>query len=143
MRSTEIVRRLVAGVLAAGVGLGGLTGCGGDDAREPVPIEDVREDAADLAETDVIVTGRVSDVITERSFVLAPTTGADEPGLLVIRGRGLELVDGGAVVVTGELRLGFEPESVEDELVFDENEVLFRRFQDEPFIIADLVEPVP
>lgn len=143
MPNTQIGRRLVGGVLAAGVGLGGLAGCGADEAGEPVPVEDVREDAADLADTEVTVTGRVSDVITERAFVLAAATGADQPGLLVISDGGPELVDGVAVTVTGQLRQGFEPGTVEDELVFDENEVLFRPFQNEPFLIADRIEPVP
>lgn len=152
-------RRVGTAVVAAGLGLGVLAGCGEETAgsevgasvgditgEEPLEVEDAEVDAVDgftsFVGQMVTVSAGVEEVLTPQAFVLSSPDGE---GLLVIAAEpGIGQInpeDEDPVAVTGIVREAFTLTEAEEEFGFDGDEGLFGEFEREAYIVAQAVDP--
>lgn len=154
MRHTFGRRRAAGAVLAAGLGVGVLAGCGNDTAgpEAGASVQDVQQEQepAQAAESDVMsfvgmtvtVSADVNEIINERAFTIAGTENTGVESLLVIAAQpGVTVNEDSAVAVTGEVRKAFDIAAVESEFGFDYDDALFDAYDGEPYIVAEKIDP--
>lgn len=156
--------RVAGAVVATGLGLGVLAGCGNDSAgpETGASVQDVQEqpaeqpldgqpgadapaggevgvdDARSFVGQTVTVSADVAEVISPQAFTLA---GANEPLLVITKQPDQVVAPDSAVAVTGMVRQAFDIAQVESEFGFDADDALFTEFDGEPYIVANSIDP--
>lgn len=155
MRTHRIHRtRHVAGaVVAAGLGLGVLAGCGTDTAgtEAGASVEDIQQEQEpdEAAENDIMsfvgqqvtVSAEVNEILTERAFTIAGESIGLDPLLVIAAQSGVTVTEDSAVAVTGTVQQAFDLAAVEAEYGFDYDDALFAEYDGEPYIVAETVDP--
>lgn len=156
----------VAGTLVAtGLGLGVLTGCGNDSAgpESGASVQDIQEEpgaeqplgeqsgtnapaateigvdeARSYVGQTVTVSADVAEIINPQAFTLA---GTDQPLLVITNQPNQVVAPDSAVAVTGTVRQAFDIAQVESEFGFNADDALFGEFDGQPYIVANNIDP--
>jgi hypothetical protein len=159
VHTSSLSQGRVAGVIvAAGLAIAALAGCGNDTAgpETGASVGEVQEDAAGVGEEPleepgpfvgqtVTVSADVSEIITPGAFTIAGTENTGIEPLLVIaqQPNQVNVVEDTAVAVTGTVRQAFNIAEVENEFGVDYDDGLFTEWGGEPYIVATKVAPAP
>lgn len=145
-------RRVAGAVVAAGLGLGVLAGCGEETSgpEQGATVGEIQQDQepAEAAESEdvmsfvgqtVTVSADVNEIITPTAFTLGDDLFG-EPLLVVSGEPAPQLNPDSPVQVTGTVMQAFDLVAVESELGVDFDDALFTDFDGEPYIVASNID---
>ncbi|MDT0275472.1 hypothetical protein [Blastococcus goldschmidtiae] len=120
---------------------------GPDDLQDPYDGEygeDFRDDIAGYEGQEVTLEAAVDQVISPVAFTITAPDGDDvEPTLVIVEEPVIDLAPGAEVVVAGVPHEEFDLAAVEEELGAELPEEELEEWDDEPYVLAGIVEPAP
>ncbi|MGY2129568.1 hypothetical protein [Blastococcus sp. SYSU DS0617] len=120
---------------------------GPDDLQDPydgVYGEDFRDDIEGYEGLEVTLEAAVGRVISPLAFTITAPDGEDvEPTLVIVEEPATDLAPGAEVVVAGVPQEEFDLAAVEEELGAELPAEDLEEWDDEPYVLAGVVEPAP